>query len=99
MKYLLPIVNLNFNSSCNIGEGVFKTNLNVISNRFNQTQNFLNDTYLRKAFVGKSNRLKSDLHIKGLNTYYLNSIPIMKNETEKEKKKILSEPKMSIINQ
>ena len=99
MKYLLPIVNLNFNFSCNIGEGVFKTNLNVISNRFNQTQNFLNDTYLRKAFVGKSNRLKSDLHIKGLNTYYLNSIPIMKNETEKEKKKILSEPKMSIINQ
>ena len=101
MKYLLPIVNLNFNSSCNIGEGVFKTNLNVISNRFNQTQNFLNDTYLRKAFVEKSNRLKSDLHIKNLNTYCFNSIPIMKNEIEKEKdkKKIMSEPKMSIINQ
>ena len=99
MKYLLPIVNLNFNSTCNIGEGVFKTNLNVINNRFNQTQNFINDPYLRKAFVGKSNRLKSDLHIRNSSTYYFNSIPIMKNDMEKEKKKILSEPKLSTINQ
>ena len=79
MKYLLPIVNLNFNATSNVGEGIFKTNLNIINNKFNQTQNFLNDNYLKRAFVGKNNKLKSNLNPKNLSSYFSNCIPIMKN--------------------
>ena len=79
MKYLLPIVNINFNATSNVGEGIFKTNLNIINNKFNQTQNFLNDNYLKRAFVGKNNKLKSNLNPKNLSSYFSNCIPIMKN--------------------
>ena len=93
MKYLLPIINLNFNATCNIGNNIFKTNLNVINKQFNQTNNFLNDEYLRRAFVGKSNRLKSNLNLRNLTSYYNNSIPIMKSEKTEKEKKIKLEPK------
>ena len=93
MKYLLPIINLNFNATCNIGNNIFKTNLNVINKQFNQTNNFLNDEYLRRAFVGKSNRLKSNLNLGNLSSYYNKSIPIMKSEKTEKEKKIKLEPK------
>ena len=96
MKYLLPIINLNFNSNCNIGENIFKTNLNVINTKYNQTQNFLNDSFLKKAFLGKNNKLKANLNSKGVSSIYYNSIPIMKKEQIKSEPK-LSNPKFRIL--
>ena len=96
MKYLLPIINLNFNSNCNVGENIFKTNLNVINTKYNQTQNFLNDSFLKKAFLGKNNKLKANLNSKGVSSIYYNSIPIMKKEQIKSEPK-LSNPKFRIL--
>ena len=96
MKYLLPIINLNFNATCNIGNNIFKTNLNVINTKYNQTQNFLNDSFLKKAFLGKNNKLKANLNSKGVSSIYYNSIPIMKKEQIKSEPK-LSNPKFRIL--
>ena len=35
MKYLLPLITINFNSSSNIGKNLFKTNLNIVNKKFN----------------------------------------------------------------
>ena len=76
LKYLMPLINLNFNNNCNIGNNIFETNLNVIHRKFNSTQNYLNDNILKRAFIGKNNKLKSDLLINKNNFTY--SIPMLK---------------------
>ena len=90
MNYLIPIVNLNLNSNCNIGDNIFKTNLNVISKNFNRTGNYMSDSILRKAFVGKNNKIKNDLICRSTsNNYYNNvSIPILKKQIKIEPKLI-----------
>ena len=76
LKYLMPLINLNFNNNCNIGNNIFETNLNVIHRKFNSTQNYLNDNILKRAFIGKNNKLKTDLIINKNNFTY--SIPMLK---------------------
>ena len=76
LKYLMPLININFNNNCNIGNNIFETNLNVIHRKFNSTQNYLNDNILKRAFIGKNNKLKTDLIINKNN--FSNSIPMLK---------------------
>ena len=82
MKYLLPIINLNFNASCNIGNDIFETNLNVINKDFNKTQNFLKDPILKFAF-SKNNNFKN-IHSSNITSFNNKSIPIMKKEKNKQ---------------
>lgn len=77
MKYLLPIVSLNLNSSCNIGNNLFETNLNLINRRYNMTEKYLHDPCLRRAFVGKNNKISSDLN-KNIVSKFSNSIPVLR---------------------
>ena len=98
MNYLTPIVNLNLNSNCNIGENIFKTNLNVISKNFNRTGNYMSDSILRKAFVGKNNKIRNDLVCRSTSSNYYNnvSIPILKKQIKIEPKLIDKETKVML---
>ena len=60
MKYLLPLVFFN-NSSNNIEENLFKTNVNIIKRYlpYNSPEKYLKDTHLKEAFVGK--KIKTNL--------------------------------------
>jgi hypothetical protein len=78
LKYLMPLINLNFNNNCNIGNDIFETNLNVIHRKFNSTQNYLNDNILKRAFIGKNNKIKNDLIVNKSNFNFTNSIPMLK---------------------
>lgn len=78
MKYLLPIVSLNINSHHSIGNGIFETNLNLITKKTKVNERYLKDHELKKAFLGKNNKLEMEL-MKGNTSYcFTNSIPIMK---------------------
>ena len=87
---IMNFVNLNLNSNCNIGENIFKTNLNVISKNFNRTGNYMSDSILRKAFVGKNNKIRNDLVCRSTSSNYYNnvSIPILKKQIKIEPKLI-----------
>ncbi len=88
MKYLLPIINLNFNASCNVGNEIFQTNLNIINKDFNKTENFLNDPILKPAFI-KHNSIKSNSNSNNnINNLFTKSIPIMRKEKTKHDIKI-----------
>ena len=80
MDYLMPLIYSNFNSNCNVGtNNVFKTNLNLIDRSFNKTYNYLNDKMLRKAFVGKDNKLCVELYMdKNIKNNFCNCIPVFK---------------------
>ncbi len=71
MKYLLPIINLNFNANCNVGNDIFETNLNVINNDFNKTENYLKEPTFYQAF-NKNNKMRNIYHSKSLNSIFLN---------------------------
>ena len=80
MNYLLPLIYSNFNSNYNIGKNnIFTTNLNIIDRTFNKTYKYLNDKILRKAFVGKDNKLYVELYMdKILKNNFCNSIPVLR---------------------
>ena len=77
MNYLLPLVTNNFKSNCNIKKDLFCTNLNLINRNYNQNDIYLKDKLLRKAFLDKNFKLKSDLFIEN-NDNFSNSIPILR---------------------
>ena len=77
MKYLLPLTNINFNSSSNIGKNLFKTNLNKINKKFNLSETFLNDETLRNAFLDKKNKIYQDIS-NPRRTQFSSSIPVLK---------------------
>ena len=77
MKYLLPLININFNSSSNIGKNVFKTNLNILNKKFDLKDSFLNDETLKNAFVDKKNKLYKDICTPS-RTKFSSSVPVMK---------------------
>ena len=77
MNYLLPLVTINFNSKCNLKKNFFKTNLNIIDRNFNKNKSYLNDRYLRKAFLDKNSKLKADLFF-DMSNNFSNSIPILR---------------------
>ena len=98
MNYLLPIVKLNFNASCNIGNNIFKTNLNVISRNFNKTGDYMSDNTLKKAFVGKNNKYRNDLISRSLITNsYNHSIPILKKQKIKIDSKLLDNKSKAVF--
>ena len=82
MNYLLPLITINFRSNCNLGKlskEVFCTNLNIVDRQFNKNKFFLKDKYLRKAFLGKNNKVKPDLCVDVSNGNNCgNSIPILR---------------------
>ena len=80
MNYLLPLIYSNFNSNYNIGKNnIFTTNLKIIDRTFNKTYKYLNDKILRKAFVGKDNKLCVELYMdKILKNNFCNSIPVLR---------------------
>ncbi len=77
MKYLLPLIDINFNSSSNIGKNLFKTNLNIINNKFNLNETFLKDETLRNAFIDKKNKFFKDV-INPQRTHFSSSVPVLK---------------------
>ena len=79
MDHLLPLILFNFNSNCNIGNNIFTTNINIVDNKFNKRNNFLNDTTLKKAFLGKNNKLQKELYMKNF-IFSNGSIPILRKK-------------------
>ena len=77
MKYLLPLISINFNSYSNLGKNLFKTNLNIVNKKFNMNQSFLNDETLRLAFLGKNKKIYQDIS-NPRRTQFSSSVPILK---------------------
>jgi len=76
MKYLLPLVTINFNYKDNIGKELFKTNLNIINKNYSANKNYLQDKTLKNAFMD-NNKYHNDLH--AYKTSYINpSIPVLR---------------------
>ena len=96
MKYLLPLVTLNVNASCNIGNTIFKTNLNLINRRFNSTEKYLNDKVLRQAFLGKNNKLNNNLGKSRTLSVFSNSIPVLRKTQSNLDKRFL-DPKYQAV--
>ena len=88
MRYLLPVIYTNFNSNCDVGKrNIFKTNLNlnIINRNFNKTFNYLNDKTLRKAFLGRNNKLCVELYMdKGAKRHVNSSVPVLKGNKSSE---------------
>ena len=79
MNYLLPLITFNFNSNCNLGKNIFKTNINIFDKNFNKTEKHLNDDILKKSFFGKNNKLQKDLFIK-TNVLFDGTIPVLRKK-------------------
>ena len=77
MKYLLPLVTINFNSTSNIGKDLFKTNLNIVNKRFNMNETFLRDKTLKYAFRDKKNKIFKDV-LNPRRTQFSTSVPVLK---------------------
>jgi hypothetical protein len=77
MKYLLPLITINFNSTSNIGKDLFKTNLNIVNRKFNLNETFLKDETLRNAFLDKKNRIFKDV-LNPRRTQFSSSVPVLK---------------------
>ena len=77
MKHLMPLITLNFNNKDNIGKEIFKTNLNIIDKNFNMNQNYLQDKFLKNAFMD-NNKYYKDLHISAKNSFTKSSIPVLR---------------------
>ena len=89
INHLMPILTLNFKSNCNLGNKIFTTNLNLIDKNFNSTQKYLNDFYLKKAFVGKNNKILNDIHFEKRNNNIDFSIPILRKQNSPDDLRIL----------
>ena len=81
MKYLLPLISINFNSSSNIGKNLFKTNLNILNKKYNLSETFLNDETLRNAFLDKKNKLYKDIS-NPRRTQFSSSVPVLRKLNE-----------------
>ena len=77
MKYLLPLVTINFNSTSNIGKDLFKTNLNIVNRKFNMNETFLKDNTLKNAFLDKKNKIFKDV-LNPRRTQFSTSVPVLK---------------------
>jgi hypothetical protein len=89
MNYLMPMISFNFRSNCNIGNAIFKTNINIIDKKFNTTQNYLNDIFLKKAFLGKNNKTLNTFNgEKRVNNFSL-CVPILKKSNSPDYYKLL----------
>ena len=77
MNYLMKILTFNYKS--NLENPLFITNnINIINKKFNSTQRYLNDNFLKKAFIKKNNRLLNEFFLdKGANNAF-SPIPIIK---------------------
>ena len=77
MKYLLPLVTINFNSTSNIGRDLFKTNLNIVNRKFNMNETFLRDETLKNAFLDKKNKIFKEV-LNPRRTQFSSSVPVLK---------------------
>ena len=89
MNHLMPIITFNFKSNCNLGNTLFKTNLNIIDKRFNATQNYLNDIYLKKAFLGKNNKTLNIFNGEKRNNNFSLCVPILRKHNSPEDYRLL----------
>ena len=79
MKYLLPLVSMNYsNNCCGITSGV-NLNLNVLNRKEKSTDKYLKDPCLKKAFANKKikNSLFLNKNSSGNSCAYGNSIPLL----------------------
>ena len=77
MKHLLPLISINFNYSSNLGKNLFKTNLNIVNNKFNSNEKYLNDDILKSAFFDKKNKIYKNL-LSPSRTKFSFSVPVLK---------------------
>ena len=77
MKYLTPLVTINFNSTSNIGRDLFKTNINIVNRKFNMNETFLRDETLKNAFLDKKNKIFKDV-LNPRRTQFSTSVPVLK---------------------
>ena len=89
MNHLMPILTLNFKANCNLGNTIFTTNLNLIDNNFNSTQKFLNDVYLKNAFLGKNKKILNELKVEKRNNKVSFSIPILRKHNSPDDFRLL----------
>ena len=82
MNHLLPIITFNFNSNCNLGNNVFKTNINIFDKTFNKTYKHLNEKMLYNSFLGKNNKIQKDLYMKN-DILFNGSIPVLRKSVDK----------------
>jgi cell division protein FtsB len=99
MKYLLPLVFIN-NSSNNIEENLFKTNVNIIKRYlpYNSAEKYLKDTHLKEAFVGK--KIKTNLFTETSsfqNKGNKNAIPILRKTDSLNDSKMKNKKYKSLI--
>ena len=99
MKYLLPLVFIN-NSSNNIEENLFKTNVNIIKRYlpYNSAEKYLKDTHLKEAFVGK--KIKTNLFTETnsfQNKGNKNAIPILRKTDSLNDSKMKNKKYKSLI--
>ena len=99
MKYLLPLVFFN-NSSNNIEENLFKTNVNIIKRYlpYNSAEKYLKDTHLKEAFVGK--KIKTNLFTETSsfqNKGNKNAIPILRKTDSLNDSKMKNKKYKSLI--
>jgi hypothetical protein len=82
MNHLLPIITFNFNSNCNLGNNVFKTNINIFDKTFNKTYKHLNEKILYNSFLGKNKKIQKDLYMKN-DILFNGSIPVLRKSVDK----------------
>jgi hypothetical protein len=82
MNHLLPIITFNFNSNCNLGNNIFKTNINIFDKTFNKTYKHLNEKILYNSFLGKNNKIQKDLYMKN-DILFNGSIPVLRKSVDK----------------
>ena len=79
MNHLMKILTFNYKS--NLDNPFFVTNnINLIDKKFNSTQRYLNDIFLKKAFIKKNNRLLNEFSSnKRGNNYFFSKTTTKKN--------------------
>ena len=97
MNHLMPIITLNFKSSCNLGNNLFCTNLNLIDKKFNSINSYMNDDYLKNAFLGKNYKLLNNLHSERRNDNFVNSIPILRKRNFPNDYRLLDKKHKTLI--
>ena len=76
MKYLMRIINMNFNTISKIGNNIYETNLNLINNNYNIIKNLSKEPILQNAFK-KDKTLNKYLNLNSFNS--ITTKPVLMN--------------------
>ena len=76
MKYLMRIINMNFNTISKIGNNIYETNLNLINNNYNIIKKLSKEPILQNAFK-KDKTLNKYLNLNSFNS--ITTKPVLMN--------------------